>query len=60
MSKKSLQTRIVHTDYTAPGGFAAIEIGHDQADSAAALFAEAGHDVRLSHDLAGRARALLI
>ncbi|MCY7271493.1 MAG: peptide chain release factor N(5)-glutamine methyltransferase [Sphingomonas bacterium] len=44
----------------APGGLAAIEIGHDQADSAAALFAAAGHDVRLSHDLAGRARALLI
>lgn len=44
----------------ASGGLAAIEIGHDQAASAAALFAKAGHDVRLSHDLAGRARALLI
>lgn len=44
----------------AKGGLAAIEIGHDQADSATALFAAAGHDVRLSHDLAGRARALLI
>ncbi len=42
------------------GGLAAIEIGHDQADSAAALFRAQGHDVRLSHDLAGRARALLI
>ena len=42
------------------GGLAAIEIGHDQADSAADLFRAAGHDVRLSHDLAGRARALLI
>ena len=44
----------------APGGLAAIEIGHDQAASAAAIFADAGHDVRLSLDLAGRARALLI
>ncbi|MCY7279520.1 MAG: peptide chain release factor N(5)-glutamine methyltransferase [Sphingomonas bacterium] len=44
----------------APGGLAAIEIGHDQAESAAALFNTAGHDVRLSRDLAGRARALLI
>ena len=44
----------------APGGLAAIEIGHDQAVSAAQLFDAAGHDVRLSHDLAGRARALLI
>ena len=44
----------------APGGLAAIEIGHNQATSAAALFEAAGHDVRLSHDLAGRARALLI
>ena len=41
-------------------GLAAIEIGHDQAASAAALFEAAGHDVRLSHDLAGRPRALLI
>lgn len=44
----------------APGGLVAIEIGHDQASSAAALFEAAGHHVRLSHDLAGRARALLI
>ena len=44
----------------APGGLAAIEIGHDQATSAAPLFEAAGHDVRLSYDLAGRARALLI
>jgi release factor glutamine methyltransferase len=44
----------------APGGLAAIEIGHDQAASATALFKEAGHRVQLSHDLAGRARALLI
>ena len=44
----------------ARGGLAAIEIGFDQANTAAALFAAAGHDVRLSHDLAGRARAILI
>ena len=44
----------------APGALAAIEIGHDQAGSASALFEAAGHSVRLSHDLGGRARALLI
>ena len=44
----------------APGGLAAVEIGHDQAVSATQLFEAAGHKVRLSHDLAGRARALLI
>ena len=44
----------------ARGGLAAIEIGHDQADCAAALFRAAGHAVRVSNDLAGRARALLI
>lgn len=44
----------------APGGLAAIEIGHDQSVSAATLFTDAGHDVRLSHDLGGRVRALLI
>ena len=44
----------------APGGLAAIEIGHDQAVSATRLFAVAGHQVRVSHDLAGRPRALLI
>ena len=44
----------------ATGGLAAIEIGHDQGDSAAALFAAAGHPSTLARDLAGRARALLI
>jgi release factor glutamine methyltransferase len=44
----------------APGGLAAIEIGHDQAESAAALFIAAGHAPTLAHDLAGRPRALLI
>lgn len=44
----------------APGGLAAVEIGHDQAASAVALFEAAGHSVRLANDLAGRPRALLI
>jgi release factor glutamine methyltransferase len=44
----------------APGGLAAIEIGHDQGDSAAALFAAAGHAPILARDLANRPRALLI
>ena len=44
----------------APGGLAAIEIGFDQADSAAALFTAAGHSPTLAHDLAARPRALLI
>ncbi|RST32050.1 peptide chain release factor N(5)-glutamine methyltransferase [Sphingomonas ginkgonis] len=44
----------------APGGLAAIEIGFDQADSAAELFRREWLDVRLAHDLAGRPRALLI
>ena len=44
----------------AEGGLAVIEIGHDQADSAAALFIAAGHAPLLARDLAGRPRALLI
>lgn len=44
----------------ASGGLAAIEIGHDQADSAGALFAAAGHRPTVARDLAGRPRALLI
>lgn len=44
----------------APAGLAAIEIGHDQAVSAAQLFEAAGHQVRLAHDMAGRPRAILI
>ncbi|MDQ3140329.1 MAG: peptide chain release factor N(5)-glutamine methyltransferase [Pseudomonadota bacterium] len=44
----------------AKGGLAAIEIGHDQADSAAALFFAAGHEPSLARDLANRPRALLI
>ena len=42
------------------GGLAAIEIGYDQADSAAALFVAEGHEPTLARDLAGRPRALLI
>ena len=42
------------------GGIAAIEIGHDQAGSAAALFEAQFHQIRLAHDIAGRPRALLI
>ncbi|MCY7398417.1 MAG: peptide chain release factor N(5)-glutamine methyltransferase [Sphingomonas bacterium] len=44
----------------AAGGLAAIEIGHDQADSVAALFAVVGHRPVLARDLANRPRALLI
>ena len=44
----------------AAGGLAAIEIGFDQASSAAALFTAAGHVPGLAHDLGGRPRALLI
>jgi len=44
----------------AAGGLAAIEIGHDQSDSAAALFIAAGHSPILARDLADRPRALLI
>ncbi|WP_205480025.1 peptide chain release factor N(5)-glutamine methyltransferase [Sphingomonas arenae] len=43
-----------------PGGLAAIEIGADQAKSAASVFETAGHSPSLAHDLAGRPRALLI
>lgn len=44
----------------APGGLAAIEIGHDQAEAAAGMFAAEGRPVRIASDLAGRPRALLI
>jgi release factor glutamine methyltransferase len=44
----------------APGGLAAVEIGFDQADSAAALFERKGLRPAIAHDLANRARALLI
>lgn len=44
----------------APGGLAAIEIGYDQGDSAAALFKAEGLAPQIAHDLGGRPRALLI
>ncbi len=44
----------------APGGLAAIEIGFDQAETAAALFEEQGLSVGIARDLGGRPRALLI
>ncbi len=46
--------------HLAPGGMAAVEIGHDQGLSAAALFTAQGLAVSLHNDLAGHARCLLI
>ena len=43
-----------------PAGLAAVEIGFDQAQSAAALLARDGLGVRLARDLANRPRALLL
>lgn len=43
-----------------PLGLAAIEIGFDQAESAAAVFREHGLDPQVAFDLGGRPRALLI
>jgi release factor glutamine methyltransferase len=43
-----------------PGGLAAVEIGYDQAVSAAALLAFRGLSASLARDLAGRPRALLL
>ena len=43
-----------------PGGFAAVEIRADQAQSAAAILRAAGHHAQLSYDLGGRPRAFLI
>jgi release factor glutamine methyltransferase len=44
----------------APDGLAAIEIGHDQADSVSALLEAEGLRPSLARDLAGRPRAMLI
>jgi len=44
--------------HLAPGGMAAVEIGHDQGESAAALFAAKGLSVSLHNDLGGRPRCL--
>ena len=43
-----------------PGGLAAVEIGFDQADSASTLLARDGLAACVAHDLAGRARAILL
>lgn len=42
-----------------PGGMVAVEIGSDQADAVAALFADAGLSPQIRTDLAGRARAVV-
>ena len=42
------------------GGLAAVEIGFDQADSAASLLARDGLSARVARDLAGQSRALLL
>ena len=43
-----------------PAGLAAVEIGFDQAGSAAALLSRDGLAARVARDLAGRARAVLL
>ena len=42
------------------GGLAAVEIGHDQAEPVTALLARDGLQARVTNDLAGRARAVLL
>jgi release factor glutamine methyltransferase len=42
------------------GGLAAVEIGHEQADSVTALLARDGLHARIAQDLADRARAVLL
>nr|WP_294851043.1 peptide chain release factor N(5)-glutamine methyltransferase [uncultured Sphingomonas sp.] len=44
----------------APGGLAAVEIGHEQADAVAVIFAQQGLHSVSAQDLGGRPRALLI
>lgn len=44
----------------ASGGLALFEIGHDQRESAAALFAARGFAVRVVDDLAGQPRCLIV
>ena len=43
-----------------PGGLAAVEIGSDQSETAAALLSRDGLSARLARDLAGRPRAILL
>jgi release factor glutamine methyltransferase len=44
----------------APGGVACVEIGSDQAESARSLFADAGFDAAVRHDLGDRPRCLVL
>lgn len=44
----------------APGGCAAVEIGHRQAAAVSGLFGDAGLDCRVHRDLAGHDRCLLV
>ena len=48
------------TRLIAPGGIAAMEIGHTQAAAVAALFAKQGLTTRIARDLAGRDRAIIV
>jgi len=43
-----------------PGGLAAVEIGHDQAEKVTAILACDGLNARVAEDLAGRPRAVLL
>jgi release factor glutamine methyltransferase len=43
-----------------PGGFIAVEIGHDQAEAVGEILKEQGLRARVAKDLAGRPRAMLI
>lgn len=43
-----------------PGGLAAVEIGHDQADAVTALLARDGLEAKVARDLAERPRAVLL
>jgi len=43
-----------------PGGIAAVEIGHDQAQAVTGLLARDGLGARVADDLAGRPRAVLL
>lgn len=47
-------------DIMAEGALALVEIGYDQGDSAAAVFADRGFLVELRRDLAGQARCLMV
>jgi release factor glutamine methyltransferase len=47
-------------DLLTPAGVAVVEIGHQQAEPVAQIAGQAGMNAQLFHDLAGRARALLL